>query len=75
MGGAFAAAASALDANDRLDQGDAPGKAGLFGRLDHRAQVLVSAGRLLGDAARRGAADQDSLQLELVDDLAAAPAL
>jgi hypothetical protein len=24
MGGAFAAAASALDANDRLDQGDAP---------------------------------------------------
>ena len=39
------------------------------------ADVLVGARRLLGDAAHRGAADEDASLGKIVDDLASAPLL
>ena len=64
-----------LDADQRSQARDPSGEPGMLGGGHDRADVLVGAGRLLGDAAGRRAADQNALRRKIVDDLAAAPLL
>src|SRR6266536_3681323 len=45
----------------------------LGGGIDDRGHVLVSAGRLLGDAAQRWTADEDATRRKLVDHPASLP--
>ena len=66
---------SPLDANQRSQPRHASGEACMLGRGYDRTDVLVGAGRLLGDAARRWASDDDALRGKIIDDLAAAPLL
>src|SRR3990167_598897 len=68
-------ASLSLDADQRAETRHASGEACVFGRGYDHADVLVGAGRLLGDPSRRGTLDQDSLRGEVVDDLTAAPLL
>ena len=65
---------STFDANKRAQARDAPRKPRMLGCRHDCSHVLVGAGRLLRDAARGWAADQDALRGQLVDDGAAAPA-
>ena len=44
-------------------------------RLDDRGNILVGAGRFLGDAAHRGALDDDAALAELVDERPSVPLL
>src|SRR5690348_472397 len=69
-----AQASLALDADERLEPRDRARKAGAVGRVDDVGHVLVGARRVLGDPARRGAANQDAASGKLVDDLATVPA-
>jgi len=64
-----------LDTDQRSKPRDPSGQTGMLGGRHHCTNVLIGAGRLLGDAARGGTADEDSLRREVVDDLAPAPAL
>ena len=66
---------SPLNANQRPQPRYASGEARLLGRGHDRTHVLVGAGRLLGDAAHRGAFDDDATLGKLIHDLAAAPLL
>ena len=64
-----------LDTDQRAKPRDPSGQTGMLGGGHHCTNVLIRAGRLLGDAAGRGAADQNPFRCEVVDDLAPAPAL
>src|SRR6516165_2808350 len=65
-----------LDADQRSKPRDPSGQTGMLGGGGHHGtDILIRAGRLLGDAAARGAADQNPFRCEVVDDLAPAPAL
>ena len=66
---------SALDADERLEPRHLAREPGRVGRVDHCGDVLVGPGRFLGDAAHRGALDQDAARGEIVDHLAALPGL
>ena len=47
----------------------------MLGSQHNRANILVGAGRFLGDAAGRGTADENALRGQIVLDLAPAPLL
>ena len=64
-----------LDADQRSKPRDPSSQTGMLRGGHYGTDVLVRAGRLLGDAAGRGAADQNPFRREVVDDLAPAPAL
>src|SRR5512139_663454 len=66
---------SALDADERPQPRHPAGEPCILGRGDDGAHVLVRAGRLLGDAARRRAADHYALCRQIVLDLPPAPLL
>src|SRR5512135_2978008 len=64
---------STLDADERFHSRHLARQAGKLGGIDHRADILVCTGRLLGHAARRRAADQDTAPGQVGDHVAAAP--
>src|SRR6516162_5469194 len=64
-----------LDTDQRSKPRDPSSQTGMLRGGHYGTDVLVRAGRLLGDAAGRGAADQNPFRREVVDDLAPAPAL
>src|SRR2546426_7763295 len=68
-----AASLLAFDAEQRLEARHLAGQLGLFGRVDHRAHVLVGARGFFGHASEGWAADQDATARQLVHDLAAPP--
>src|SRR6516165_3929920 len=64
-----------LDTDQRSKPRDPSGQTGVLGGGHNGTDILIRAGRLLGDAAGRGAADQNPFRRKVVDDLAPAPAL
>src|SRR5258708_34691724 len=67
------ARALTLHADHRLQSGDLAREIGAIGRIDDLGDILVRAGRFLGNTALRWATDQDAASGERIDDLAAAP--
>ena len=59
-----------LDANHRLQTRHLSRDTCLLGRLDHRRDILVSAGRFFSHASKGGTADQDPPAGQFVDELA-----
>src|SRR5215468_10211416 len=66
---------SSLDADHRLEPRDFAREPRLVSRVSHRADVLVSARRLFGHAAHRGAEDDDSAAGQVIDHRASLPLL
>src|SRR5512139_2091145 len=66
---------STLDADQWAQSRDAARKSRMLGGSNNRSDVLVGAGRLLGDATRRRASDENALRPQIVLDLASTPLL
>src|SRR5262245_53144810 len=66
---------SSLNADHRLEPRDFAREPRPVGRVNHRADVFVSAWRLFGHATHRGAADDYSAAGQVIDHLAAFPLL
>ena len=62
-----------LDADQGPQTRNSSGELGVLGCSNDRIGVFIGTGRLLGDTARGRRADQNSLQGEIIDDLAPAP--
>src|SRR5262249_59993466 len=66
---------SSLHTDHRLEPRDLARKSRFIGRVNHCADILISARRLFGHAAHRGAANDDSAAGQVIDHLPAFPLL